>query len=133
MLNSLKAITLGVITIFILGLINQLVLIMSAVAYHSLVEFSPMFLAWSKIFTYIIAAISFFIIMAIGGIVTARIAVENAYNKALIASFIGSSLSLSLSLKDEIFTPIAFFFIIYGLISSMIGCWLWQKYQKKTS
>jgi hypothetical protein len=130
-LNSLKAISLGVITIFILGLVNQLVLILSTVGYHSLIEYSSIFAPWSQLFTYILAGIGVFIVMATGGLVTARAALEHAYSKAIIASVLGSSISLYLSLKDEIFTPIALFFMTYGIISSVIGCWIWKKYQQK--
>ena len=131
MLNSLKAISLGVLTIFILGLVNQLVLIMSAVGYNSLVKISPVFLPWTQEFTYILAGIGFFIVMACGGLVTARAALHQPYLKAVIASILGSSISLYLSLKDEIFTPIALFFVLFGIISSVIGCWAWQRYEQK--
>lgn len=131
MSNSLKAISLGVITIFILGLVNQLVLIMSSVAYNSLIKFSPVFLEWSQVFTYVLAGIGFFIVMAGGGLVTAMVALQKAYSKAIIASILGSSISLYLSLQSEIFTPMAFFFVIFGVISSIIGCWGWQRYQQK--
>lgn len=133
MSNSLKAISLGVITIFILGLVNQLVLIMSSVAYNSLIKFSPVFLEWSQVFTYVLAGIGFFIVMAGGGLVTAMVALQKAYSKAIIASILGSSISLYLSLQSEIFTPMAFFFVIFGVISSIIGCWGWQRYQQKKS
>lgn len=133
MINSLKAISLGVITIIILGLVNQLVLIMSAVGFNSLTTILPEFSAWSQELTYVLAGIGVFIVMAGGGFVTARASLEQAYTKSIIASIIGSSISLYLSLKDEIFTPIALFFLIYGIIASVIGCWIWQKYQQKQS
>ncbi len=132
MLNSLKAISLGVITIFILGLVNQLVIIMSVVGYNSLIAISPVFIPWSQVFTYVIGGIGFFIVMTTGGLVTAKAASEQACLKAVIASILGSSISLYFSLQDEIFTPIAFFFVTFGVISSLIGCWLWKKYQQKT-
>ena len=131
MLNSLKAISLGVITILILGLVNQLVLIMSTVAYNSLIKFSPLFLEWSQVFTYVLAGIGFFIVMAGGGLVTAMVALQRAYSKAVIASVLGSSISLYLSLQGEIFTPIALFFVLFGVISSIIGCRGWKNYQQK--
>jgi len=129
-LNTFKAVSLGVITIFILGLVNQLVLIMSSVGYNSLVKIAPAFSPWSQTFTYVLAGIGFFIVMAGGGLVTAMAAVEKAYTKAIIASILGSSISLYLSLKDEIFTPIALFFVLFGISSSMVGCWMWKKYEK---
>ncbi|MCU7835720.1 MAG: hypothetical protein KZQ83_10785 [gamma proteobacterium symbiont of Taylorina sp.] len=132
MLNSLKAISFGVITILILGLVNQLVIIMSAVGFNSLVKYAPGFAPWTQTFTYILAAAGFFIVMVSGGLVTTMAALKHAYAKAVIASILGSSISLYLSLKDEIFTPIAFFFVLFGVIASIIGCWGWKKYQKNT-
>ncbi len=132
-INSLKAITLGVLTILILGVVNQLVLIMGAVAYNSLMQISPIFIPWSQVFTYALAGTGFFIVMAGGGLVTARAALERAYTKAVIASILGSSLSLYLSFQGESFTPVAFFFVLFGVISSLIGCWTWEKYQLRQS
>ncbi|MCP3849780.1 MAG: hypothetical protein GY694_06020 [Gammaproteobacteria bacterium] len=131
MINSLKAIVLGVTTIFILGLVNQLVLIMAAVAYNALIKMYPLLAPWSQVFTYVLAGIGVFIVMALGGLVTAKNAAEQAYIKAIIAAIIGSSISLYLSLQEEIFTPIAFLFLLYAVSSSVIGCWIWQKYQNK--
>ncbi len=133
MLNSIKAVSLGVLTIFILGLINQLVLIMSAVGYNSLVKILPALLPWSQVFTYVMAALGFFIVMACGGIVSAMVAEKQAYVKAVIASLLGSSISLYLSLQNEIFTPMALLFVLFGLMSSIVGCWGWQKYQAKSA
>lgn len=133
MLNSLKAISLGVLTIFILGLVNQLILIMSAVGYNSLVKIIPALMPWSQVFTYVLAAIGFFMVMASGGLVTAMVAARQAYSKAVIASLLGSSISLYLSLKDEIFTPIALFFVLFGVASSMAGCWGWKQYRSRVS
>ncbi len=104
---------------------------MSVVGYNSLTALSPDFVPWSQTFTYVVGGIGFFVVMAIGGLVTAREAAKQACLKAVIASVLGSSISLYLSLQDEIFTPIAFFFVSFGVISSLIGCWLWQKYQRR--
>jgi len=129
MLNSLKAISLGVITIFILGLVNQLVLIMAAVGFNSLIETIPGFAPWTQLSTYILAGLGFFIVMFSGGLVTAMAAIDRAYTKAIIAAMLGSGISLYLSLKDEIFTPMAFFFVLSGVLAAMFGCWVWEKYQ----
>ena len=129
MFNSIKSIAGGVITIIILGLINQLILIMSLVGYGSLTESYPLLASWSQVFTYVLGAAGYFLVMLCGGLVTARLAAKNTYQKAIIASIIGSSFSLSVSLKDEFFTAIALFFIIFGVLSSIFGCWLWHRYQ----
>ncbi|MCU7800718.1 MAG: hypothetical protein KZQ70_11355 [gamma proteobacterium symbiont of Lucinoma myriamae] len=131
MINSSKAISYGVITIIILGLINQLILIMSLVGYSSLAKTYPALIPWSQVFTYALGGLGFFIVMFLGGFVTAMAALKHTYLNAFAASIVGSSISLYLSLKDEFFTPIAFFFMTFGIISSIFGCWIWHKYQQK--
>ena len=140
MLNSIKAISIGVISILILGLINQLVLIMAAVGYNSLMKWSEAFIPWSQLFTYSLAGLGFFIVMTLGGLFTAiasenktfssHVYKNNAYRNAIIASIIGSSISLYLSLQQEIFTVLALLFLILGVCCSIFGCWLWVKRQK---
>jgi len=127
-LNTFKSISIGVITIIVLGLVNQLLLIMSLVGYGSLSKIYPFLTSWSQIFTYAIGGGGYFIVMLIGGIVTARLASSHPYLKTMTAAIIGSSFSLSMSLKDEFFTPIALFFILFGITSSIIGCRLWAFY-----
>lgn len=127
--NHLKAISYGIITIIILGLVNQLALIMALVSYGSLERTYPALLPWTQLFTYAVGGLGFFVVMSIGGFVTAMSSLKDSYANAIIASILGSSISLYLSLKDEIFTPIALFFIVFGIASSVFGCWIWQRYQ----
>ena len=122
MLNSVKAVSYGVIAIVILGLLNQLILIMALVGYASLSEVYPVLSAWSQLFTYILGGLGYFMVMLSGGFVTAMAARKQAYIKAMMASIIGSSFSLSVSLKDDFFTPIALFFILFGILASTLGC-----------
>lgn len=131
MINSSKAISYGIITIVILGLVNQLILIMSLVGYSSLAQTYPALIPWSQVFTYTLGVLGFFIVMFFGGLVTAMSALKHTYANAVAASILGCSFSLYLSLKDEIFTPIAFFFMSFGIASSIFGCWIWQKYQRR--
>lgn len=130
-INSSKAISYGMITIVILGLFNQLILIMSLVGYSSLAKTYPVLMPWSQVFTYALGGFGFFIVMFFGGFVTAMSALKHTYVNAVTASILGSSISLYLSLKDEIFTPIAFFFMSFGIASSIFGCWIWHKYQQR--
>ncbi|MCU7818450.1 MAG: hypothetical protein KZQ56_10625 [gamma proteobacterium symbiont of Lucinoma myriamae] len=91
----------------------------------------PALIPWSQVFTYALGGLGFFIVMFLGGFVTAMAALKHTYLNAFAASIVGSSISLYLSLKDEFFTPIAFFFMTFGIISSIFGCWIWHKYQQK--
>ena len=133
MLNSLKAISIGVITVLILGLVNQLMLIMAAVGYNSLIEISPAFRPWSQLFTYIVGGLGYFLVMSTAGLMTAMASEKYPYKHAVIAAVSGSSISLYLSLQEEIFTLLALFFIVLGIGFALFGCWLRQRYvQKKT-
>ncbi len=131
MINSLKAISYGIISIVILGLFNQLILILALVWYSTLAKTYPELLPWSQVVTYALGGLGYFIVMFLGGLVTAMASVKHTYSNAAAASILGSSISLYLSLKDEIFTPIALFFMILGIISSILGCWIWHKYQHR--
>jgi len=131
MLNSLKAISIGVITILILGLVNQLMLIMAAVGYNSLIEISPAFRPWSPLFTYIVGGLGYFLVMSSAGLVTAMASEKHPYKHAVIAAITGSSISLYLSLQEEIFTLLALIFMVLGIGFTLFGCWLRQKYEQK--
>jgi len=130
MINALKAISFGIITIIILGLCNQLMLIMGLVGYGSLTKIYPELQAWSQVFTYVLGGLGFCTVMFFGGLVTAMASVKYSYTKTIIASILGSSASLYLSLKDEIFTPIALIFLVSGILSASLGCRVWLNYQK---
>ena len=132
MLNSIKAISFGILTIIILGLVNQLVLILSLVAYSELAKTYSVLQPWSQVFTYALGALGYFIVMFFGGLTTSAIAQTQPYIKSMIAAFLGSSFSLYLSLKDEIFTPIALVFIVFGILSTLFGCWAWKQWKNKT-
>ena len=119
------------ITIVILGLFNQLILIMALVGYGSLAKTYSALLPWTQVITYALGGLGYFIVMFFGGLVTTMAAVKHSYPKAIAASILGSSISLSLSLKDEVFTPIALFFMLFGIAASILGCWFWHKYQQR--
>lgn len=131
MIDSLKAISVGVISILILGLINQLVLIMAAVGFNSLMKWSDAFIPWSSAFTYFMAGLGFIIVMTIAGLLTAHASNNTPYTNAIIASILGSTISLYLSLQQEIFTLLALVFLILGIACSSFGCWFWLKNAKK--
>lgn len=128
MINNIKAISVGVISILIMGLFYQLVLIMAAVGYNSLMKWSDIFVPWSSLFTYLIAGIGFFIVMTIAGLLTAMASTKNPCGNAVIAALMGSAISLYLSLQQEIFTLLALLFLCFGMVCSILGCRLWLRF-----
>ncbi len=132
MLNSIKAISLGIVTLLLLELLNQLVVIMASVGFNYLIKSYPSLASWSQIFTYSIAALGHFIIMVITGMVVTMASIsKQAFFNAGLAVIIGSAISLYFSLRDDIFTPIAFIFLISGLLFAFLGCWIWQRRENR--
>ena len=129
MIDSLKAISIGMLSILILGLISQLLLIMAAVGYNSLIKWSEFFVPWSSLFNYFLAFLGIFISMTAGGMITAMVSRRIPCTNAIIAALLGSVLSLYLSLQQEIFTPLALVFLIFALACSILGCRLWFRFQ----
>jgi hypothetical protein len=134
MFNSIKAISLGVISLLLLGLVNQLVLIMASVGFSYLVKTYPSLLPWSQTFTYSMGALGHFIVMGLTGVVVAMTsAPKQAYLNAGLAVITGSCISLYLSLRDDIFTLIAFLFLVSGIIFALLGCWLWKRREERSN
>ncbi len=132
MLNSIKAISLGIVTLLLLELLNQLVVIMASVGLNYLIKSYPSLASWSQAFTYLIAALGHFIVMIITGIVVTMASIPKmAFFNAGLAVIIGSGISLYFSLRNDIFTPIAFIFLISGLLFAFLGCWIWQRRENR--
>lgn len=134
MFNSIKAISLGAISLLILELVNQLVLIMAAVGFSSLIKSYPGLMPWSQTFTYAMGAAGHFVVMAITGIIVAMASIKKqAYRSTVFAVFIGSGISLYLSLRDDIFTPVAFIFVVSGILFALLGSWFWLRREAEKS
>jgi len=126
-MTGLKAITAGIITIIVLGLVNQLVVIMANVGFSSLAKSYEIFSPYINLLTYIVGGMGYFVVMFSGGFVTAAISREKIYQRALIAGVIASSASLWWSLRTDIFTPIAVVFLLAGVLFTLLGSWSWTK------
>jgi len=125
-MTGFKAISAGIVTIIVLGLVNQLVVIMANVGFSSLAKSYEVFSPYINLLTYIVGAIGYFSVMFCGGFVTAGICREKIYRHALIAAVIASSASLWLSLRSDIFTPIALVFLLSGILFTLLGSWVWK-------
>lgn len=123
MLNNLKAISLGLIVIFILGLLFQLVLILASVGYNAMAHSFPSLSQGSQFFNYTISTICYFIVMVSSGYITTVSSKKNHYANTIIAALLGMSMSLYLSLQQEIFTFLALFFLFTGLTFALVGCY----------
>jgi len=126
-MQGFKAVSAGIITIVVLGLVNQLVVIMANVAYNEVAKSYVFLSPYLNLFTIMVGAIGFAIVMVCGGFITAFISQENIYRYSIIAALIASIASLWWSLRSDIFTPIALLFLIFGVVFSIWGSWMWKK------
>jgi len=126
-MQGFKGIIAGIITIIVLGLVNQLVVIMANVGYHEIGKSYSFILPYINIFSYIIGILGFAIVMICGGFITAAIAQQKIYRNAIIAALIASIASLWWSLRTDIFTPIALLFLIFSILFALWGSWVWKK------
>ncbi len=132
MLNNLKAISLGFITIILFGLLNQLIFIMASVGYNALLKSFSGLLPYKQLFVYVSGIICFFIVMASAGYIAAMSSKKHPYINTSIAAFSGMSFSLYFSLQQEVFTLFALLFIMLGLLFSLYGCYRWVNHLGKT-
>lgn len=125
-MNSLKAIISGFITITVLGLCNQLLVIMAAVWFNHLGETYPLIATYEQALLNTLLIIGLFFVMAAGGYVTAAIAPRRIYWHSMMAALAGSGLSLYLSLRQDMLTPIALLYLLLGISFCLAGSWYWN-------
>ena len=126
-MRGIKALIVGISTIIILGLLSQLTVLLADVAYNSLAKNYSIFTPYRKLFTYFMTAVGFALVMLCGGYVTAAIARQKIYLYSSIAAIVSCSISLWSSLITEIFTPLAIFFLLYGITFALLGSWFWKR------
>ena len=126
-MNSLKAIISGFITITVLGLCNQLLVIMAAVWFNHLGETYALIAAYEQALLNTLLIIGLFFVMAAGGYVTAALSPRRIYLHSMIAALIGSGLSLYLSLRQDILTPMSLLYLLTGIVFCLVGSWYWKK------
>jgi hypothetical protein len=126
-MKSFKAIFSGFLTIILLGLCNQLLVIMAAVWFNHLGKTYPLIVAYEQALLNTLLIIGLFFVMAAGGYVTAAIAPRRIYFHSMIAALSGSSLSLYLSLRQDILTPMALLYLFVGIAFCLAGSWIWKR------
>jgi len=126
-MNGLKAVISGIITILILGLMTQVAVLLAEVGYNSLANSYPIIDPFKQWFVYFTVATGFALVMLCGGYITAAISKQKIYIYSFIAAFVACGISLWSSLVTEVFTSSALIFLIYGIVFSLIGSWVWKR------
>jgi hypothetical protein len=126
-MNSIKALTAGIICVIILGLTFQLFFIMADVGYNLLMNHYPAIKAYKQIFYYIIGLPGFFLVMATGGYLTSFYARKNVIIHSTIVGALTCGLALYTSINEDRLTLIGAGFFIVGILFTISGSLYWQK------
>jgi hypothetical protein len=120
-----KAILAGSASVIILGLSLQLVFLLLAVLYAEMVRDYPYLATPGTIISYLLGFVGFFIIMSIGGYITANLARKQVIIHALIVGLATTGLSVLVSLNTSNLTLKGILFVILGGAFSILGGKIW--------
>ena len=125
---SFKALLIGITSIVIMGLTLQLIFLLLATGYTNLLKEYPEYSSLGTTASYVAGTISYFIIMSLGGYITAHLSKRMIYFHCLIVSGSVVGFSLVSSVKSDNFTYVSVLFAISGLIFTLIGGHAWLKH-----
>lgn len=128
-MRSIKAIVVGCLFILIVGLLVQLAYVFLAVGYNSLAKSFPFLNDISIYFRYLIGIPVFFLIMFIGGYITADLAKQKALLHCLVVAFITIGVMMISALENMQLTITGLVVSLLALVSTLLGGWYWQKDQ----
>ena len=128
-MRSIKAIVAGSLFILIVGLLIQLAYVFLAVGYTSLAKSFPFLNDISVYFRYLIGIPVFFLVMFIGGYITADLANQKALLHCLIVALITISIMMFSALDNMQWTVTGLMISILALASTLAGGWYGQRGQ----
>ena len=128
-MRSIKAIVVGSLFIFIVGLIIQLAYIFLAVGYNDLAKSYPLINEVGKYLRYLIGIPVVFLIMFIGGYITADIAKKRVLLHCIIVALLTVGAMTVSALDQAELTFTGFAILILALASTIAGGLFWQKGQ----
>ncbi|MDH5485402.1 MAG: hypothetical protein OEY43_09240 [Gammaproteobacteria bacterium] len=127
-----KALLAGSTCIIILGLSLQLVFLLLAVLYTEMVHAYPYLATPGTIISYLLGFIGFFIIMSIGGYITANLARINILAHTLIVGLATTGVSLLASLSTSSLTLKGLLFVVLGSAFTIMGGRIWHQNENKS-
>jgi len=124
---SLKALTIGISSIVIMGLTLQLIFLLLATAYAHFIKDHPDLTELGTMVSYAAGISGYFIIMYLGGYITAHLAQKKIMLHCFIVSSSVIGLSLITSVRSDNFTYMSIIFSLTGLIFTLAGGRAWSK------
>lgn len=126
-MRSIKAVVVGSLFIIIVGLLVQLAYVFLAVGYTSLAKSYPFLNDISIYFRYLIGIPVFFLIMFIGGYITADLAKHKALLHCLVVAFITIGVMMISALENMQLTVSGLVISVLALAATLAGGWYWQR------
>ncbi len=129
---NFKATIIGSITVIVFGLLLQLIILLAATGNTLLTREYPGYEAAGSFLLYALAGIGFFLVLSVGGYITASIAKSKIYLHSILVAVIPIGISIYSSQRDDGLTLESILFLCVGIIFALCGGYLWTKKQKKS-
>ena len=132
-MKSLKAIVLGSLFIIVVGLMIQLAYIFLAVGYANLAKSYPFLNAISGYIRYLLGIPLFFLLMFLGGYITADIAQKKVLLHCALVAVLTVGLMMASALANMELTLSGMFVFALALVATLAGGIYWQRTYRVTS
>jgi len=129
-MQSIKAILAGTLFIIVVGLLVELAYVFLAVGYNSLAKSHPFLNEVSSYFRYLIGIPVIFLVMFVGGVITADIARQKVLLHCLIVACITIGVMMVTAMENMQMTLSGLVVSLLGLVTTLSGGWYWQRSQK---
>lgn len=126
-----KALFAGIAVVVVLGLLLQLAFTSVVVAQMELSRNYPEYSNVIKAIPYLFGFVGYFLVMAIGGYMTASIALNRVVFNASIVGAVTAGFSLWLSISAGDIKPMSLIFFTLGVMFSVGGALFWRVRQRK--
>jgi hypothetical protein len=130
-MKSIKAILAGSLFIVTVGLLVELAYVFLAVGYNNLAKSYPVLNEISIYFRYFIGIPVIFLIMFIGGIITADLAQQRVLLHCFIVGLITITVMMTTAMENMQMTLSGLVVTLLSLVATLSGgfYWQWKKYR----
>lgn len=126
-MRSIKAVLAGSLFIIIVGLLIELSYIFLAVGYNSLAKDYPVLNNIGSYFRYLLGIPVIFVVMFVGGVITADLAKQHVLLHCLVVAFITIGVMMVNAMENMQLTVSGLIFSILALVSTLAGGWYWKR------
>ena len=126
-MNSLKAVFIGSLFVFIVGSVVQLANVFIAVGYNEFVKSYPSLNGVGDYFRYLVGIPVFLLVMFAGGYIAAAIAAEKALLNSFLVAAVTIGIMLFPALEESDMTTSGFFIFGLAFASTLAGGFYWQR------